>query len=85
MAAALPPHAPLCPRALLWPLLWFAVPQCCTLALTAASAVAVRSFLSVVMKCEDAKRCVLNLIGGQYVERWPGSEAHAFFHKQELS
>jgi hypothetical protein len=37
------------------------------------------------MKCEDAKRCVLNLIGGQYVERWPESEAHAFFHKQELS
>ena len=39
------------------------------------------------MTSEDGKRRILNFLGGQYVERWPESEARAFlfFHSQELT
>ena len=37
------------------------------------------------MTSEEARRRILNFLGGQYVERWPESEARAFFYKQELS
>ena len=34
---------------------------------------------------KDGKRRILNFLGGQYVERWPESEARAFFFTQELT
>ena len=37
------------------------------------------------MTSADGKRCILNTIGGQFIERWPEEERRAFFQNQELS